>query len=252
MFFTKNTALLTVLLLGAFSLNARIEISYDIISLDIQRLLDNQTVQYVKDLVKNKVSKKALGDLMNMLDAQLHVSDRMINMASAANPEEIQAQLQTYSNKLSEWAQTIEKESEELLQRIVQDALKLVTPAETQVKLAAFEKLMYELNKNVQEGKMTEQEAQDAFIPAMKDVEDVMVELMPKQTAVLLKYYEAIYDHVSKTSKTSLLRKFDANGIIPVTKRKEQVANPEVYKSMVSKIVATIKEHKENKAQANK
>jgi hypothetical protein len=199
---------------------------------------------FCEELKKKVVSltSNGKGCLLNLLDSQFYLFDLMEKELKGGTPsqEKIEAMMQGFEKALKTFEAQCDQATKDLYEEI-QRAIASLVPQEM---AASIQTLQEEMQKLYTKAKDKHQLNNDEF---QKKMSKLQTELMQKflyiqtiTSIASLEIYEIIYNSVGSEQKNKklLLRRFDVNGLIPLTKRVKEVTHPkracELIKSFLS------------------
>lgn len=178
-----------------------------------------------------KASNNVLACGLNLLNGQFFLYEKMAsifnNPKQQQNEEKIKEFMERYQSAIEAYQKQCPEPVHELNKQI-QEAISGLVPQDTMLKIQKLQEEMQQLYDKVSKNpKLAEDpKVKEKALSLQNDLMHAILELQAITSLANLLVYYMVYQAAEAKDKSLLLRRFDENGLIPMTKRKEYVVQP--------------------------
>ncbi|RTL06608.1 hypothetical protein EKK58_04725 [Candidatus Dependentiae bacterium] len=232
---SRNSLFLNTLLITTALANFTIFANQQIKSSNITQLAvytTNEQLDSFTDFINtlpsllSELSNNEIASLLNILAAQFFLFELMEKEFNnnKVDQEKLEGMMQGFQNALKTLETQCNEKTKALYEKI-QLAIASIVPQEVAKRIQDLQEKMQAAYTKAKD-KNNAQLKNEMLDFQNKLMEDFLI-LQTITSLATLEIYKKVYETAAKKNKNLLLRRFNENGIIPLTKRKDEVTHPD-------------------------
>jgi hypothetical protein len=187
-----------------------------------------------------ELSNNDKGCLINLLDSQFYFFDLMEKELKNGNPnqEKLGSMMQSFQNVLEAFEKQCDQKIKELNEEIQKQTAMLI-PQELAAEIQTLQENMQKMyTKAKEKNQLDNKEFEKKMMTLQTDLMQKLLHIQTITSIASLEIYEIIYTSIEQKNKNLLVRRFNIKGIIPLTKRKENVTHPNRARELIESFLS--------------